>query len=777
MLRFKPGRGMTPSLAAANPDQQQLSAAEASFERRLYLILAAIALIYAFFAGLRTVQDFDLGWQMATGRWVVQHHHVPSVDVLSYTMQGQPWMYPVGCGIVFYLAYLLGGYALISWIGAAACVAAVALLLRRGSAAGAAIAILAVPLIAARTTPRADMFTIVLFAAFLSLLWENYQTGKARLWLLPLLMMAWVNLHFGFASGLALVVAYISAELLETVLGSERRRTALQKLRRASPWLLATGLATLVNPWGWSIYHGLLVEQRAYAQGQLWINEWAPVRINWANISRSLLLRQTTSTIYLLLAIALVAAAAASLRGHWAAAVLLLGAMYPAVHAVRMGALFACVLVIAGGPELAWVLTGLGRRIRTPRTRWLVAGAAVACLALLAGVRSFDLITNRHYDSSADEAVFGAGLCSWFPERAAEFIVQQKLPGEILNTYAAGGFLAWRLGPERGVYIDGRDTLYGPPRLARQSELMFGSPDSVIWQDEANRYNINTVVIALARYDGLKPDLLRGLCNSTVWRPVYLDEKSAVFVRQSPENAEVIQRFPVDCATAPLPALPPLGEKSAEAFNAWTNAAITLAALGRNPEALNAYQKALAIFPDSAFLHRNYADLLFAMGRMDESEQEYLLAIKLEPSADTWGALAHSYLQRGRMLAGVEAMEHEAQFSPRPYLTLDDLGYLYLSLNQPENALRAFDGAARSTPGALRAADKGFFEFKVAQGQSAAWSALGNLEKATAYQEKAAQLQPNVPQPWRRLARLYEQTGRNADAARARERAAELKGP
>ena len=410
-------------------------------------------------------------------------------------------------------------------------------------------------------------------------------------------------------------------------------------MRRASPWLLATGLATLVNPWGWSIYHGLLVEQRAYAQGQLWINEWAPVRINWANISRSFLFRQTTSHN---LSVARHLPWWQPRRRRYADTGRRPSCCWEQCIRRFMPSawerLFACVLVIAGGPELAWVLTGLGRRIRTPRTRWLVAGAAVACLALLAGVRSFDLITNRHYYSSADEAVFGAGLCSWFPERAAEFIVQQKLPGEILNTYAAGGFLAWRLGPERGVYIDGRDTLYGPPRLARQSELMFGSPDSVIWQDEANRYNINTVVIALARYDGLKPDLLRGLCNSTVWRPVYLDEKSAVFVRQSPENAEVIQRFPVDCATAPLPALPPLGEKSAEAFNAWTIAAITLAALGRNPEALNAYQKALAIFPDSAFLHRNYADLLFAMGRMDDSEQEYLLAIKLEPSADTWGA-------------------------------------------------------------------------------------------------------------------------------------------
>ncbi len=75
----------------------------------------------------------------------------------------------------------------------------IALLLRRNTAVGAALAILAVPLIAWRTSPRADMFSVVLFAAFFSLLWENYRTGRARLWLLPLLMLAWrVNLHLEF---------------------------------------------------------------------------------------------------------------------------------------------------------------------------------------------------------------------------------------------------------------------------------------------------------------------------------------------------------------------------------------------------------------------------------------------------------------------------------------------------------------------------------------------------------------------------------------------------
>src|ERR1700747_3374324 len=86
--------------------------------RRLFLVLGAAVLIYAFLAGLRTVTDFDLGWQMATGRWIVQHHHSPSTDVFSYTAQGQPWIYPVGSGLLFYATYLLGGWALLSWLGA-----------------------------------------------------------------------------------------------------------------------------------------------------------------------------------------------------------------------------------------------------------------------------------------------------------------------------------------------------------------------------------------------------------------------------------------------------------------------------------------------------------------------------------------------------------------------------------------------------------------------------------------------------------------------------------
>src|ERR1022692_4172507 len=261
--------------------------------RRWFLVLAAIVLIYACLGDLRTVSDFDLGWQLATGRWVAQHHSVSSTDVFSYTAQGEPWIYPVGAGLVLYATYLLGGYALVSWIAALACVGTIALLLRRGSAVSAGIAIIAVPLIAWRTTPRADMFTVVLFAAFLSLLWENYQTGRARLWLLPLLMVAWVNLHFGFAAGLALLLAYVGVELSEIIFGDARRRAAMQRLRHASGWLVCTALVTLANPWGWGIYRALIRQQRAAGQQQLNIGEWSGVPMTWTAFITALSLSQT----------------------------------------------------------------------------------------------------------------------------------------------------------------------------------------------------------------------------------------------------------------------------------------------------------------------------------------------------------------------------------------------------------------------------------------------------------------------------------------------------
>jgi tetratricopeptide (TPR) repeat protein len=768
---------MSAPVATVNLTTEDTSSTAASrLDRRLFLVLAAIALVYAFSAGLRTTSDFDLGWQLATGRWVVQHHSVLSTDVLSYTAQGQPWIYPLGAGVVLYATFLLGGYALISWLGALACVGTVALLLRRGSAVSAAIAIIAVPLIAWRTTPRADMFSVVLFAAFLSLLWENYQTGTARLWLLPWLMLAWVNLHFGFAAGLALLLAYVGVEVSETIFGEERRRAALQRLRHASVWLAASVLVTLANPWGWGIYRALMRQQRAAGQQQLNIGEWGSVPVTWTAFSTALSLRQTQGAIYLLLIIAVIAALLALRKRQLGAAILLLVATYAPVQHVRMGAVFACLVVVVASPILTAAIIEFGSKIQQPRMRSNVAWAAVCLFAVLAFLRSFDLVTNRHYVRVVDESTFGAGLGWWFPERAADFVKREHLPGEIFNSYDEGSFLSWKLGPEYRDYIDGRDTLFGIPRMQRAGQLLQLSPDSDAWQQEADRYNINVIILSLARFDGVQFVQLKGFCDSHNWSPVYMDEVSAVFVRRTPQTESLIQRFPLNCATAILPAAP-FEYSAAGSYNQSANAASLLVALGRTEEALSATDSALQLFPDSTFIHWLRGNIFLTMGRPSDAEQEYRAAISLEPSDVAWNSLAFLYQRQGRIPETVHALQQASRMSSRPDQVQIKLAQFYLFTQQPKLTLQALDQAVRSAPrDALSATGAGSLPFNVAQGRSAAWKALGDLKQATSYQEEAVKLAPDSADAWTHLAKLYQRQGQFENQYRAEEQATKLAG-
>jgi tetratricopeptide (TPR) repeat protein len=742
-----------------------------SLERRIFFVLASLALIYAFLAGFRTVGDLDTGWQMATGRWVVQHHRVPSVDVLSYTAPGAPWTYPVGAGVVLYLAYLAGGFTLLSWISAAATAGTVALLLRRGSSASAGIAIIAVPMIAQRTQPRADMFSVVFFAAFLSILWVYYQTGRAALWLLPVIMLVWVNFHFGFAAGLGLIAAYVGTEVLEIISGGERMPAAEQRLRGAWRWLVFTGLVTFVNAWGWGIYRTVL--GRANTEQQRLILEWQGVRLNWPTALAAFSIGGYRSALFLLLAVAVVAAGIALLQRQWGAAIILLASSYAPFQHFRMGSIYACVVVIVAGPILTSALLRFGSRIRAPkRLRWVLAGATVLCFTLLAYARSADLVSNRFYFGGTPQlSTFGTGLSWWFPRRAAEFIERENLPGEIFNAYGAGGYDSWKLGPQRRVYIYGLETLFGSPLMKHNLRLLNTPPDSPVWETEVSRYGINTILLSYG--DGMEY-ALKNFCTSNLWRPVYLDEVSVVFVRRSPETEGLIQRFPVNCATAPLPATTQF-HSSAEEFAAWINAAGVFQVLGRNSEALSASEKAQKLFPENPLSHIMLAGAFAQLDRQSEAEKELLKAVAIAPSEYTWSALADFYQRQDRVIDAIAARRRAADLEADPSPMLMQLGNYALSVGDPEDALEAFDEAMRcASPDLKRGTGENSFLYKVATGRAEAWRRVGDIGQAAKFQGQAAQLAPNARRAWLNLAQLYELAGRSADAEQARAHAASL---
>jgi tetratricopeptide (TPR) repeat protein len=742
--------------------------------RRAAWTLFGLALAYAFVAGLRTVADFDVGWLLSLGRYLVTHHAVPRTDVLSYTAYGTPWIYPPFGGALLYLVYTVGGFAALSWINAFACTAVVAVTIGRPRLLTCALAILAVPSIAFRTAPRAELFTTFFFAAYLALLWKHRReekAGKGHLWLLPLMMLVWVNAHSGFTAGIALLGAYVAVELLEFCFAS-RRFAAVARLKAAAPWIVLSVLATAMNSWGIGVYRALAAHNKLAEFQSAVVSEWAAMRLTPASFAGALQLRDPNSGYWWLLVFAGLAAATALYRRQFGEALLLAAAAYLSVEHVRFQALFVIVVIVIAGEVFSRPLFPSHKR----SMRTAVAAAATVIIAALALLHMADTITDRSYLANGELSSFGAGLSWWYPQGATQFIASNALPAQIFHDYASGGYLTLRLGPKYPDFADGRGIPFPLEVLTEQSTLVESPPDSALWTQEADRYGINTIILSLARIGGLEHVPLREYCESSGWKPVYLDDVSIVLVRNRPENQSWIERFKIDCANYRI--TPPNTDLStardrADAYNFYANTASIDYVLGRDHDAFEAASHAEALFKDDPGLPLLVGQLLQANGKLPEAEAQYRRALRMHPTDTAWFLLAQLMLAQKNYPQAASALKHAADLALFPAGRYQLLGNVDLAMHRPKEALAAFDSAERFGQKLAPLPNYASFNANVAEGRGRAWLALQDAGRATAFLEQSARLAPD-PQRWNLLADCYSAQGRTAEAEQARARAREL---
>ncbi|MGB0044329.1 MAG: hypothetical protein WBP91_14240 [Terriglobales bacterium] len=705
--------------------------------------LFGLALAYAFVAGLRTVADFDVGWLLALGRYLVTHHAVPRTDVLSYTAYGVPWIYPPFGGALLYLVYTVGGFAALSWLNALACAAAVAVAVGRPRILTCALAIFAVPSIAFRTAPRAELFTTFFFAAYLALLCqhrheESGETGKekretkTRLWLLPLMMLVWVNAHSGFTAGIALLGAYVAWESLEFCSAS-RRSAATARMKSAAPWIVLSVLATAINPWGIGVYRALGAHNKLAEFQSAVVSEWAAMRLTAASFASALQLRDPNSGYWWLLVFAGFAAATALYRRQFADALLLAGAAYLSVEHVRFQALFAIVVIVISGEVFSRSFLSLPKpRVKV---RAAVATATIAALvAALALLHIADTISNRSYLANGELSSFGAGLSWWYPQRATEFTASNALPAQLFHDYASGGYLTLRLGPKYPDFADGRGIPFPLEVLAQQSTLVESPPDSALWTQEADHYGINTIILSLARIGGLEHVPLKQYCESSGWTPVYLDDVSIVLVRNRPKNQPWTERFKIDCAHYRI--TPPTAGQSAataraDAYNFYANAASIYYVLGRDQEALDAAAHAAALFTDDPGLPLLVGQLLQADGKLAEAEAQYRHALRIHPTDTGWYLLAQLMIAEKNYPEAASALQNAADLALFPAGRYLSLGNVDLAMNRPKEALKAFDSAERFGQKLSALPNYATFGAKLAEGRGRARELLAANQKST----------------------------------------------
>ena len=224
---------------------------------KLYRLFIALLLLYAALTCCGPMMNqVDLGWQVAQGRWIVHHVAPYSHDAFNYPNLGRPAVneYPL-FEIALYFAWSLGWW---------------------GPCLLAASAYLAVIIVLLRGAQRAGLGESSLFALALGIMFVYFQvsfplrphlitylgvlitgvflcthrntTTWIFFWPLALMQIAWTNCHSGFVLGPALVGLF-GAEV--TIRRAWSDKTVPWTTART--WLGAFGLiflACFINPYG-----------------------------------------------------------------------------------------------------------------------------------------------------------------------------------------------------------------------------------------------------------------------------------------------------------------------------------------------------------------------------------------------------------------------------------------------------------------------------------------------------------------------------------------------
>lgn len=492
--------------------------------RQLFTALLFIAIATM---STREISDPDFWWHLRTGQYIVETRAIPHADPFSLTRTGHAWVTHEWLTEVFlYALYALGSFPLLILTFAVLITLAFAFVYARmpGKPYVAGFALLLAALSTAPTWGvRPQMLTLLLASVFLYILEQR----RAWLYLLPPLMLLWVNLHSGYALGIVIIATYLVGDTIENLAAHHRslalspsRSLALSPTRslahslpaltpHASRTLFLTFafclIAVLFNPNGATMYVYPFETLTSRAM-QAYIQEWFSPDFH----------RIEFQPFAWLLIGTLGAMALAGKRVSLPQAILLAGFGYAALRSARHIPIFAIIAapILA---DQAWYL--IAARVNASRARWtrgmsIVNGLILALAIIVGGARVVLVINNQ-------EAVERAR----FPAAAVDFLQARDVRGGIYNTYAWGGYLIWRLYPQARVFIDGRADVYGDTFIEEVYLRVYrGSAD---WRAPLEQYDVRVVL--------LEPDapLVAQLERASEWRRIYTDAQAIIFERSA----------------------------------------------------------------------------------------------------------------------------------------------------------------------------------------------------------------------------------------------------
>lgn len=459
----------------------------------------------------RKLTDPDVWWHLRTGQLILETHKIPHTDPYSFTKYGSPWTdHEWLSQVLLYSTYRLAGWGGLIVEFAAIMAAAFGMVFLRSPGrpyvAGAITAWGAVASIPSWGV-RPQMLTLLLASVFLLILDRSYRRPNL-LWWTPPLMLLWVNLHAGYALGIAFLALYLAGTALDIAFGQADSHEPARWLRRVGMVGIICIAVVPLNPYGARLYAYPLETLRSPAMLAN-IAEWLSPNFHQAKNLPLLLM--------ILAVLILPALSPKKLRPR--DLLLLSVTLYAGLRSVRHIPIFVLIAVpIVSGMIQAWLEESGHAGILAGKSGVLTSAKMAINVLLLAGMVVFTGARVQYVISHQAQTE------AWeFPQAAASFIATTHPPAPLLNHYNWGGYFIWRLYPEYQVFIDGRADVYGDAFMNDFASTYYLRGTS--WQSPLERWNIRTVA--------LPPDspLVTALQSMPGWKTVFSDRQAVVLTR------------------------------------------------------------------------------------------------------------------------------------------------------------------------------------------------------------------------------------------------------
>jgi tetratricopeptide (TPR) repeat protein len=507
--------------------------------RILFLITALSLFLFLFLFALRNIYDYDYWWHAATGKYIVQNRSLMRGDVFSFTASGAPVLDPYWLAqIVLYefsSAVVVMKSALIC---CAFCIALLAISRQmRFSVPSLALLFVAIFSASERFLERPEIFSLLFTAIFFVVLIHHERRRGRLIFLLPVLMLVWVNMHPGWVVGILLILCFVVGSVVERIFGLSVRKAQSGRIFSLILVFLLCAAASFLNPYGLPLVlhpFSLGLSHQFASSGAL---EW---RSPLPDIIASPFSLQLVHY-KILVAAAVISFILNHRRFRFSSAFCAAMVFLLSLTSYRHIALFSLLTV----PIAAENFSEIWQKVLVARPRLTRTLAVCGSLLLIAGCGYYSeqVVTDRYYAKRhLYQISFGTGVSdASYPEGALKTLLPAERPLRLFHNYEAGGFISHFATGESGwfsprflVFLDGRFMHYPPEVFDWYIRI---SCDPSLWESFADRFKIDRVVLlhSFPRLQGLVTHLVK----SRRWRLTYLDSVSCVFAPESLTEEEI----------------------------------------------------------------------------------------------------------------------------------------------------------------------------------------------------------------------------------------------